>query len=708
MAKMWMVALGSSLALAWPGMVPAGAAPRPGPAASGPAERSTTQAASDSTAWFHDPESAAERRAEIKVPAHPKAYAGPLRHTEATMRTHSGSLAVPVAWADGHDLIDPEAVVLDGAGLFLDDGSNPTGALKAAIALLDSSLDRVRALQCQGNTDYSGAAAANQSLSKKRAQTVCSLLHGDNPDIPTSSAGYGGDDPVVVGGTAAERPGNARVVVVVTASAVIAPDAPVLTGAVAGDTTARLSFDPPASDGGAGVSSYQVSTDGGAAWRALTVDGAGPFRATVGRLTDGVTYAVEVRAVNRIGASRASNGRRVTPIGVPGAPDLLAVVAGDTTALVTFAPPDFTGGTEVTGYDVSTNDGTTWHAVPVSGATPYSTTISGLRDGTRYLVAVRATNRVGPGPSSNELAVTPIMAIASPDAPVLVTVTPGDTTATLVFAAPLFDGGSPVTGYEASTDGGVTWNPVATSGSDPLTATLTGLTDGATYAVEVEAVNAAGDSVASNEIDVTPFGLPDAPMLSAVTPGDTTAGLVFAAPLFDGGSPVTGYEASTDGGATWVPLTTAGPDPFTATLTGLTDGTTYPVTVRALNAAGDSVASNSVNVTPIALPGPPVITLAAPVIVFALPPDLDSNYVDLSFTAPTSDGGSAIIGYQVQSTSGGDWTDLSYIAGAINTATVQVPACPAPLYSFAIRSVNANGVSIASNVYPVLFGETCS
>jgi hypothetical protein len=113
-------------------------------------------------------------------------------------------------------------------------------------------------------------------------------------------------------------------------------------------------------------------------------------------------------------------------------------------------------------------------------------------------------------------------------------------------------------------------------------------------------------------------------------------------------------------------------------------------------------------VTPIALPGPPVITLAAPVIVFALPPDLDSNYVDLSFTAPTSDGGSAIIGYQVQSTSGGDWTDLSYIAGAINTATVQVPACPAPLYSFAIRSVNANGVSIASNVYPVLFGETCS
>jgi hypothetical protein len=84
---------------------------------------------------------------------------------------------------------------------------------------------------------------------------------------------------------------------------------------------------------------------------------------------------------------------------------------------------------------------------------------------------------------------------------------------------------------------------------------------------------------------VIPSGAPDR---TAATPGDTTAHLTFTAPALDGGDVITGYRASTDGGTQWAPVTTTGTGPYTTTLTGLVEGTTYPVAVRAVNAAGDS------------------------------------------------------------------------------------------------------------------------
>ena len=105
---------------------------------------------------------------------------------------------------------------------------------------------------------------------------------------------------------------------------------------------------------------------------------------------------------------------------------------------------------------------------------------------------------------------------------------------------------------------------------------------------------------ANNTIDRVGLAAPGAPGQPQLTAGDTTAQLSFRPPVDLGTSPVTGYQVSLDGGATWQTISTtpgAG-GALTTTLNGLTDGTTYSVMVRAINGSGPGQNSPSGSVTP--------------------------------------------------------------------------------------------------------------
>ena len=98
-----------------------------------------------------------------------------------------------------------------------------------------------------------------------------------------------------------------------------------------------------------------------------------------------------------------------------------------------------------------------------------------------------------------------------------------------------------------------------------------------------------------------PDTVPSAPAAPTITASSTQLVVTFTVPPSDGGSAITGYDTrhSVQGANSWttVDLGISTPEPFT--LLSLTNGTTYEVQVRAVNAVGDGAWSPSGTGTPV-------------------------------------------------------------------------------------------------------------
>jgi uncharacterized repeat protein (TIGR02543 family) len=456
------------------------------------------------------------------------------------------------------------------------------------------------------------------------------------------------------------------------------PSAPTITGITPGDGSLSVAFTAGAST--ATITDYQYSINGTNFFSLSNTTS--PL--VISGLTNGTPYPVVIRAVNAAGPGSTSNEITSTPSALPGAPTITNLVDGGSgTSLVVTFTAGYTGGSSITDYEYAVSVGlnsSDFGSYSSVGGTSSPFTITGLTNGTAYTVKLRAKNTAGYGPGS---AFQNGVTLAAPNAPTITSVTSGDGRLRIIYPAytSATNGGSAISKVEYSTNDGSSW---ADAGTLSETFTVLGLTNGTTYLVKLRAVNAIGTSIASSATSGTPAAPPSSPLQVSVLGNPTAAAVAWLAPSSNGGSAVTGYTASahsaSSGGSLSSSCTTAN---LTCTITGLTNGTTYYVSVVATNAAGSSSATSPrISVIPAALPGAPTISGIT----------AGNAYLSVAFSAGTADSNAPITGYQYSSDNGTTWANASGTTSPLLVSSLT----NGTTYTVKIRAVSAIGNGAAS------------
>ena len=554
----------------------------------------------------------------------------------------------------------------------------------------------------------------NNATSTATTATVSGLTNGTTYQVQVRAGNSKGDSGWSTSAT--EKPSTVP----------NAPGAPTLS---VGDQSLGVSWSAPAVTGGADITDYDVrycdnSTGCEAAneWTALDDTGnnatSTATTATVSSLTNGTTYQVQVRAGNRAGDSSWSTSATSTPAKAPDTPSAPSLTVGNKQLAVSWtAPAD--NGADISDYDVQyrkqNSDNTwpvTWSSYAHTG-TATSATITGLTNDSAYQVQVRATNSVGDSSWSASATATPTA--QKPDTPAAPTLTYGDQSLTASWSAPA-DNGADISDYDVryctdstGCDAANEWTALDDTGdnatSTATTATISSLTNGTTYQVQVRASNSKGDSAWSSSATEKPSTVPNAPAAPTLAVKDQSLGVTWAAPSVTGGADITGYKVrhcdnstGCDAPGEWTAKTLTGTD-TTTTLSTLTNGTTYQVQVAATNRAGDSSWSSSATATPAKAPDAP----SAPSLT------VWNMQLTASWTAP-ADNGADISDYDVQyractatpkscasTPTWGSWTSLtgSDDPGTTTTATI-TGLTNDTAYQVQVRATNSVGDSLWS------------
>jgi fibronectin type 3 domain-containing protein len=356
------------------------------------------------------------------------------------------------------------------------------------------------------------------------------------------------------------------------------------------------------------------------------------------------------------------------------------VVAGPTNLSVTCASGQtvlnwtaLPGDTSYNVYDGTSPGGEASNPVR-SGINSSTTTITGLTNGTTYYFTVKGLNAAGLSAPSNEANTTPNPCPAAPGG---LTATRGNGFVTLNWNSAT--GASSYDIYQGTTAGGESQTPVRT-GITGTHAIISGLANGTTYYFKVRAVNSYGAGAASNEASATPQPPPMPPTGLSALAENAQVSLSWTASA-GGADNYRIYMGTSPGGelATAVQTSIAG---TTATVSGLSNDTTYYFVVKAVNYVGISGPSNEAGATPFALPAAPTNLAAHP----------GNGSVSLSWSAAA--GASSYNIYAGTSPGGESATPV--LTGLTQTNAVLSGLSNGTKYYLTVRGVNSHGTGNTS------------
>jgi hypothetical protein len=338
--------------------------------------------------------------------------------------------------------------------------------------------------------------------------------------------------------------------------------------------------------------------------------------------------------------------------GTPGAPTGVSITAGLGQLTVNWTAPSSAGTSAITSYEVqySTNAYFTGATTDTVSAPATTDVITGLSTATKYFIRVAALNTRGRGGYS----VATNSTTNGPSAKPTWRTSSGDVQSiTVGWTAPTVTGGTAITGYvlQYSTDQTFTNGTVEVNTGLVTSYTASALDDATSYYFRLAAVNLAGQSVWSSTLTQTTDSVPGAPTILTAVGNTKSLQVTWRPSSISGGTPVTGFQIdyATDDAFTDVQTITVG-KVSNATITGLTNATTYFARVRAVNAVGVSGDSSTLSDITYSAPDAPSVSVSSP----------DISKLTVTWSAPSSSGSKAVRGYQIS------WCKIDYGIDPVN------------------------------------------
>ena len=187
--------------------------------------------------------------------------------------------------------------------------------------------------------------------------------------------------------------------------------------------------------------------------------------------------------------------------------------------------------------------------------------------------------------------------------------------------------------------------------------------------------------------DLTPATAPDAPTSPATSAGNQSMTVSWTAPAANG-TPVTDYvvEYKVHGANSWSSFADGIGTSTSATVTGLTIGTTYDFRLAATNAVGTGAWSTTTTSTAVGVPSATAAPTAA----------AGDQTMALTWSAPAANG-SAITDYVVEFAVSGSASWSTFADGTSTTTSATVTGLtPGTAYDFRVSAVNAIGTGTNS------------